>query len=413
MKKRFSAILLVLGMLCSFCPLTAHAEESEPIEQIYNGFTYLNHGDHIEMTGFDSPSGFEKHTFQTVEIPDEIDGLPVTSIGKMAFRWEEFSTVILPDTLTTIEAGAFACCSNLTEIEFPESLTSIGNSAFASTGLKAVSIPETVTEFGKNIFYDCADLETAELPDNMTAIPEELFQSCRSLQNFNFPEHLTTIEHGAFMGCFSLENIVIPETVTTLGNNCFSSCKNLKEVNIPDSVTEMGDGIFANCRNLKKITIPDTITEIPFDMLGFSGLENITFSENVQYVSCSLTWCENLKSVTFLNPDCEIFDNQMTIFNSAYENNYQFGGIIYGYENSTAQAYAEKYGYEFRTVGDTFISDVMGDISGDGKLSVVDVIQVRKGILSRTALPKISDLNGDNIVNVIDLSLLKKALLKQ
>ena len=187
MKKRFSAILLVLGMLCSFCPLTAHAEESEPIEQIYNGFTYLNHGDHIEMTGFDSPSGFEKHTFQTVEIPDEIDGLPVTSIGKMAFRWEEFSTVILPDTLTTIEAGAFACCSNLTEIEFPESLTSIGNSAFASTGLKAVSIPETVTEFGKNIFYDCADLETAELPDNMTAIPEELFQSCHSLQNFNFP----------------------------------------------------------------------------------------------------------------------------------------------------------------------------------------------------------------------------------
>ena len=439
MKKRFSAILLVLGMLCSLSPMTANAEESEPIEQTYEQtyqeFTYVNYGDSIEITGFDSPFAYEKHAFQTIEIPSEIDGLPVTSIGERAFRLEQFSavilpdtlmsigagafagcsnlseTVILPDTLTSIGAGAFTGCSNLTEIQFPESLTSIGNSAFASTGLKAVSIPETITEFGKNIFYQCADLETAQLPDNMTAIPEELFQSCHSLQNFNFPEHLTTIEHGAFMGCWSLDNIAIPETVTTLGDTCFASCKNLTEIHIPDSVTEIGDAAFGGCVNLKQIAIPDTITEISFNLFGFSGLEDITFSENVQSVSCSLTWCENLKSVTFLNPDCEIFDNQMTIFNSAYQNNYQFGGIIYGYENSTAQAYAEKYGYEFRTIGNTFISDIAGDMSGDGKLSIVDAIQLRKTLLSKIAPPKICDFNGDNVVNIVDLALLKKALL--
>ena len=101
------------------------------------------------------------------------------------------------------------------------------------------------------------------------------------------------------------------------------------------------------------------------------------------------------------------------IFNSAYDEKFEFGGVIYGYPNSTAQAYAEKYGYTFRPIGSTFLFSIAGDVSGDGKLSIVDVIQLKKGLLSRDALPKNGDMNGDNVVNVVDLALLKQALLNQ
>ena len=437
MKKRFSAILLALGMLCSLAPIHANAED-EPIEQVYGDFTYVNCDDHIEIRGFSSLFR-EEYAFQTVEIPTEIDGLPVTSIGKGAFRGEQFSSVILPNTLTSIQSGGFSNCSNLsriefpnglttieasaffncpnlTEITFPDSLTSIGNRAFGSSGLKEVHIPETILEFGDDIFFHCLDLEIATLPENMTVIPNGIFQQCRSLKHIDLPEHTKIIGDSAFSTCVSLEDIVIPDGVTTLKTLCFSSCASFEEVMIPESVTEIGESVFMNCLNLKRVTFPENTKEIGFWMFTFSGIEEITFSENIETINCSLTWCKNLKSVTFLNPDCEIFDSQMSIFNEyshlQNEEIYDFGGIIYGYEDSTAQAYAQKYGYTFCKIGETLVSDTAGDITGDGRLSLVDLIHVRKSMLSRDALPKICDMNGDNVVNVIDLALMKQALLQ-
>ncbi|SCJ24402.1 Dockerin type I repeat [uncultured Ruminococcus sp.] len=43
-----------------------------------------------------------------------------------------------------------------------------------------------------------------------------------------------------------------------------------------------------------------------------------------------------------MNPECEIYDSYLTM--------YQFTGTIYGYENSTAHEYAEKYEYNFSAI---------------------------------------------------------------
>ena len=57
--------------------------------------------------------------------------------------------------------------------------------------------------------------------------------------------------------------------------------------------------------------------------------------------------------MTIKNPECEIADFAGTISNYTDENykNDYFNGTIYGYENSTAQAYAENYGYAFELIG--------------------------------------------------------------
>lgn len=95
---------------------------------------------------------------------------------------------------------------------------------------------------------------------------------------------------------------------------------NLTSIEIPDSVISIGNSAFAGT-SLVSITIPDSVISI-----GESAF----------------MWCTDLKNITIENPKCEIADSQETIYTMADQNgNYFFKGTIYGYENSTAQEYAE------------------------------------------------------------------------
>jgi len=86
---------------------------------------------------------------------------------------------------------------------------------------------------------------------------------------------------------------------------------------LSDNITEIGMGAFRFCSNLTSIVIP----------------------ENVKTVGNSAFYdCDKLESITFKNPECNIYDSEDTIDN---------GATIYGYENSTAQKYAEKYDRNF------------------------------------------------------------------
>ncbi len=54
----------------------------------------------------------------------------VTSIGGGAFYNARFTSITIPDGITSIGAGAFMECTNLTSITIPDSITSIGMNAF-------------------------------------------------------------------------------------------------------------------------------------------------------------------------------------------------------------------------------------------------------------------------------------------
>ena len=95
-----------------------------------------------------------------VVIPDEIEGLPVTSIGGSAFSaCGGLTSITIPDSVTSIGDGAFAGCLNLNSVTILDSVTSIGEGAFmVCPRLTSINIPDSVTSIGGGAFFDCSSL---------------------------------------------------------------------------------------------------------------------------------------------------------------------------------------------------------------------------------------------------------------
>ena len=175
-----------------------------------------------------------------------------------AFSMCNFLTsIIVPNSVTSIGEGAFSGCILLFKIIIPNSVTSIGDLAFMdSNALSHIVISNSVTSIGDGTFYGCSSLTNIVIPDSVTSIGDIAFSGCRSLSNIVIPDSVTSIGDYVFEGCTSLSNIVIPDNVTSIGSNAFKNCSSLSNIVIPDSVTSIGKGVFSGCLSLKYISIP-------------------------------------------------------------------------------------------------------------------------------------------------------------
>lgn len=174
--------------------LTAYAEDSA------EGLDYRAVDDHIEITG-------NKNGLSILEIPAEIDGLPVTKIAPGAFKNTLILEVFLPVTIEEIGDEAFSGCTALQQFHFSPVLQSIGKRAFyGCSKLKVIIIPDTVTEIGEEAFAAC-DLQNVILPNGLHTIRQGLFAQNGSLDTISIPAGVERIEKQAFSGCDALQYI--------------------------------------------------------------------------------------------------------------------------------------------------------------------------------------------------------------
>ena len=200
----------------------------------------------------------------------------------IAYRAKETNYTI-PNSVTTIERGAFSYCDSLTNINIPNSVTTIGNQAFTGCkSLTSINIPNSVTTIGDWAFLGCKSLTSINIPNSVTTIGKCDFSSCSSLTNINIPNSVTTIGEQAFTCCISLTNITIPSSVTTIGKWAFAGCKSLTNITIPSSVTTIGNQAFTGCISLTNITIPSSVVA----MIGnpFKGWHGDLHNESKAFI---------------------------------------------------------------------------------------------------------------------------------
>ena len=240
-------------------------------------------------------------TDTNIVIPNEYEGLPVTSIGKHAFSsCDSCISVTIPNSVINIDDSAFAWCSSLTNIIIPDSVVNIGDSAFAwCSNLTDITIPSSVAIIGYRAFESCSNLTNISVsPNNQyySSLDGNLYNKNKTKliqysigknnTNFSIPNGITKIEDYAFYCCENLTNITIPDTVTHIGNHTFYNCWNLSSINIPNSVVSIGDTAFGDCSSLTNINIPDNITQLGRTVFyRCERLANINVSINNLYYS--------------------------------------------------------------------------------------------------------------------------------
>ena len=243
-------------------------------------------------------------------IPGEIDGHEVVAIGDRAFENRtDLRTVMIPDSVTRINIGAFSGCINLANITLSKKIEKIGENAFYNCdSLQSVEIPKCLNDvyarydsidIPNGVFNECSNLKTIIFEEGSTVIADALFRGCDGLESVTIPNTVTQIYGYAFADCKNLKNINISDSVTVLGENVFQSDTSITEINLPDSITALGRGAFSGCNRLKSIVIPDSVINIGISAFSeCKNLESVTLSKGLEKIGENAFYnCDSLQSI--------------------------------------------------------------------------------------------------------------------
>lgn len=224
---------------------------------------------------------------KNVKIANTYQGLPVKTIAAHAFN-QNYSTtsIIIPDSVTSIGNYAFYKCTSLTSIVIPDNVTYIGDSVFTyCSKLTSIVIPGSVTSIGDDSFQNCSSLTSVLIPDSVTSIGKDAFYECISLTSVVIPDNVTYIGNNAFRGCSALTSVVVPNSVTTIGDSTFAYCSKLTSAVIGNNVTSIGDFAFNGCYSLASVVIGDSVTFI--GMMAFFDCSKL---QDVYYTGSKEEW---------------------------------------------------------------------------------------------------------------------------
>ena len=147
---------------------------------------------------------------------DTASGQYQLSVGEHIVKYTLKDATILP-------LNIFRSCNKITTVVLPESITSIGGEAFAScSSLTDINIPSSVTRFNGQTFLNCSSLTDITLSNGLTNIGYREFEQCSTLTNITIPSGVTSVGSQAFLRCSSLISItILATTPPSLGNNSF------------------------------------------------------------------------------------------------------------------------------------------------------------------------------------------------
>lgn len=211
------------------------------------------------------------YTFDTLgehTVKYKLSGTSINSNQALFYMCPNLVSVVIPETITSIDGPLFGSSSNLTNVVLPKTLTFIGERVFGyCSKLKTISIPDSVTSIGQEAFDACIGLTSIDIPSGVTSIGNYVFSSCTSLTRlnsdvdglFNIPDNVTSIGNNAFSGCYGLTSVTIPDSVTSIGDNAFANLINFRgNLVLPSTLATLGNTVFNNMRNATGITFLST-----------------------------------------------------------------------------------------------------------------------------------------------------------
>lgn len=328
MLTKFVSSFAALGVVFALCSSAAFAGVTD------DGLTYEIDDGSVTITG---STWTAQNAPEHLEIPAEIEGLPVRVIGDVAFQFAQSKSVHIPNTITDIGERAFSnskiksliipgtvkrigslafvSCHALDDLTIEHGVEIIGGSAFASTSIKTVVIPGSVTLIDQFAFYTCEKLETVEIHEGVIAIGERAFAQT-AVQSLHVPASVSSLGSGLYYRTlYSLEITIAQESPYFTAEEGVVYTKNLDKIiavpsskaghfDVPASVTEISSRAFWFCEGITGVSLPTGLQKIGAS--AFSGCINLTSIDIPEGVTVIESWtfnnCESLTTVTFRGP---------------------------------------------------------------------------------------------------------------
>ena len=201
-------------------------------------------------------------------------------------------TVILPNSVESINAEVFGNCKNLETIYLKEGCTIKNEEKIADKNLiyytddgatisnAKINIDNfplelskinnrcNITTIGENAFKDQVKMKSVTIPTTVTSIGTNPFAGCTGLHTikvdgdngaYKFENGVLLSGNGATLVCYLAGNAgttyTTPESVTAIAAQAFADCKNLKNVVLRENVTSVGADAFTGCDKLMAVYV--------------------------------------------------------------------------------------------------------------------------------------------------------------
>ena len=227
----------------------------------------------------------------------------ITTIDRQAFdgctslRIDE---LYLPN-LKTIN-GEFDSC-DIRKITNLGSITKVGGFS-NNTNLISVVLPETVTTINGSAFTDCTSLTTINIPETVTTIGYRTFNNCTSLviDELYLP-NLQTLNTFSFNQVQRISRITSLGQITTLPNSCFRLVQ-CDSIILPNTLlTIKGQGSLPLC---PAIVLPESVTNIEECLRGNTVIVNFICKATVPPSVYSNNWIETNALQAIYVPDASV-----------------------------------------------------------------------------------------------------------
>lgn len=263
----------------------------------------------------------QKKSLVKMILPDTLQ-----SIGNSAFSGTSLSgSLIIPEGVVIIDAGAFSGCSALNgklslpssletiksdafngcvfsgELVLPPFVKEIGDLAFSETNFSSnLILPKQLEIIGESAFQFCKFKGDLIIPDKIKSIPGNVFASVSFNGTLALPDGIERIESRAFFYNGFCGELKLPTNLTYIGKNTFNGNSFSGELILPPKLLTIETEAFKGCAKLSgTLTFPKEMVAISqFCFSGCSSLEKLIFPENIETIQeYAFSGCSGIQSI--------------------------------------------------------------------------------------------------------------------
>lgn len=276
-------------------------------------------------------------TDETLQVPAEAEGLPVTTIGDSenalfaygSLAYDALEKVHLPDSIRVIQDKALDG-TQVRVINLPEGLTYIGDRAL-NCRVTIQMLPDSIEYLGEEWLSDWSHSFTKgrglQIPSHLGEVSGLAFRSSRPFLvgedhplytvidgmlcskdgttlvagycaeyegSVTVPSGIETVGEGAFYRA-SLGELFLPESVASIETKAFANCYQLRNIHFNEGLENIGENAFTYCK-AKNLVFPSTLKTIGYAAFSSSEVIWAEFTgETVSIGGNAFKFCDDLE----------------------------------------------------------------------------------------------------------------------